>query len=50
MYQHGKVIEREKFYFGEHRPWTQEFHQENEPGYMKPDVAVEPIRDWSFFK
>lgn len=46
----GKVYKKENFYFGEHRPWTKEFYEENLPGSFHQEVLVEPIKDWSFFK
>ncbi|XP_039276995.1 probable 39S ribosomal protein L24, mitochondrial [Nilaparvata lugens] len=45
-----KTLEKEDFYFGEHRPWSDEFRNENSIAKKARIVHVEPIRDWSFFK
>lgn len=45
-----KVIKRETFTYGMHRPWTKEFYQENMPGkYVEKDV-VEPIKEWTIYR
>jgi len=45
-----RTIERKRFHFSMHRPWTSQFHQENEPGKLHPFIHVEPIKNWSFFR
>ncbi|XP_011707203.1 PREDICTED: probable 39S ribosomal protein L24, mitochondrial [Wasmannia auropunctata] len=45
-----RTIERKRFHFSIHRPWTHDFHRENAPGKMHPFIHVEPIKDWSFFR
>ncbi|XP_066152026.1 large ribosomal subunit protein uL24m [Euwallacea fornicatus] len=50
QYKPKAVIQRKKFYFGLHRPWTLEFKNQNQPGVYKPLVLVEPIKEWSFFR
>lgn len=50
QYKPNAVIQRKKFYFGVHRPWTMDFRNENEPGRLAPKVFVEPIKKWSFFR
>ncbi|KAL1513496.1 hypothetical protein ABEB36_002900 [Hypothenemus hampei] len=50
QYKPNAVIQRKKFYFGVHRPWTMEFKDENQPGRYHPKVFVEPVKDWSYFR
>ena len=50
QYVKGKVFKRKLFYFDEHRPWTQDFQDNNRPGTYKQRVLVKPVKDWSFFK
>lgn len=38
-----------RIHYGEHRPWTQDFKDENTPGRLPPQVLVEPIKEWSIF-
>ncbi|XP_026473668.1 probable 39S ribosomal protein L24, mitochondrial [Ctenocephalides felis] len=45
-----KEIKKRKFYFGAHRPWSQEFRQDNSPLDAKKKIFIEPIKDWSFFR
>ncbi|RWS31823.1 39S ribosomal protein L24-like protein [Leptotrombidium deliense] len=33
-----------------HRPWTQEFQEQNAPGVQHPKIYVEPIRDFYIFR
>lgn len=49
-YRPGAVVQRKKFYFGVHRPWTAEFRNDNAPGTLKPKVFIEPIKEWNFFR
>ncbi|XP_015908930.1 large ribosomal subunit protein uL24m [Parasteatoda tepidariorum] len=45
-----KVIKREVFTYGLHRPWTREFLEANLPGkYVEQDV-VEPIKEWTIYR
>lgn len=45
-----KVIKRETFTYGMHRPWTREFYEDNMPGKrVKPDI-VEPIKEWTIYR
>ncbi|KAK7083265.1 39S ribosomal protein L24, mitochondrial [Halocaridina rubra] len=49
--QYRKVqLKKKKYKFSVHRPWTQEFRDENWPGTQSPKVFVEPLLDWTFFK
>lgn len=50
QYKPNAVIERKKFYFSIHRPWTAQFRQENAPGRRVPKVFVEPVKEWSWFR
>lgn len=50
QYKPNAVIQRKKFKFGVHRPWTMEFKNENQPGMNHPKVFVEPLLEWSFFR
>ena len=45
-----KTIKKKYWYFGEHRPWTEEFKRENGPFSYKRTPMVQPIKDWSIFK
>lgn len=45
-----RTVERKKFFFNTHRPWTRPFYYHNAPGVMRKTVHVEPIKDWSFFR
>lgn len=46
----NRMLKREVFTYGIHRPWTQEFYEENRPGkYVKEDV-VEPLIRWNIFR
>ncbi|KAL0102056.1 hypothetical protein PUN28_018537 [Cardiocondyla obscurior] len=45
-----RTVERQRFHFSIHRPWTHSFYFDNKPGSYKPVVHVEPIKDWSFFR
>lgn len=49
--QYQKVqLKKKKFRFTTHRPWTQEFQQENPPGKQRKKVFLEPLLEWTFFK
>ncbi|KAF7267658.1 hypothetical protein GWI33_019147 [Rhynchophorus ferrugineus] len=48
-YRANAVIQRKKFYFSVHRPWTAEFRNDNAPGVYRPKVFVEPVKEWNFF-
>uniref|UniRef100_A0A6A7FSC8 Large ribosomal subunit protein uL24m n=1 Tax=Hirondellea gigas TaxID=1518452 RepID=A0A6A7FSC8_9CRUS len=50
QYAKDKVIKRRWFHFAEHRPWTQEFYNQNRPGTHRQEVLVEPVKEWNFFK
>lgn len=50
QYKPNAVIQRKKFYFDVHRPWTAQFRQDNAPGKHVPKVFVEPIKEWSWFR
>ncbi|XP_011158666.2 probable 39S ribosomal protein L24, mitochondrial [Solenopsis invicta] len=45
-----RTIERKRFHFSIHRPWTNEFHRDNAPRVSHQFVHVEPIKNWSFFR
>lgn len=45
-----RTIERRRFYFSIHRPWTNAFQRDNAPGKNQNYLYVEPIKDWSFFR
>ncbi|EZA48957.1 hypothetical protein DMN91_011855 [Ooceraea biroi] len=44
-----RTVERRRFRFSIHRPWTNYFHQDNAPGKID-FIYVEPIKNWSFFR
>jgi len=44
------TLKKKKYRFSVHRPWSQQFMQENIPGRQRKKVFVEPIVDWTFFK
>ncbi|CAH1954855.1 unnamed protein product [Acanthoscelides obtectus] len=50
QYKPNSVIQRKKFIFGVHRPWTYQFRDENFPGKMPKKIFVEPIKEWSHFR
>lgn len=50
QYKANAKIERKKYNFSVHRPWTHEFRSENEPGTLKSKVFLEPIKEWSHFR
>ncbi|EGI67503.1 PREDICTED: probable 39S ribosomal protein L24, mitochondrial [Acromyrmex echinatior] len=45
-----RKIERKRFHFSIHRPWTHQFHRDNAPSKLHKFIHVEPIKDWSFFR
>ncbi|KAG8187422.1 hypothetical protein JTE90_009497 [Oedothorax gibbosus] len=45
-----RVIKREVFTYGMHRPWEKEFYDENYPGKHITQDIVEPIKDWTIYK
>ncbi|XP_075217358.1 mitochondrial ribosomal protein L24 [Lycorma delicatula] len=45
-----KTLGRKDYYFGEFRPWSQRFKEDNVIGRRRPKVFIEPKKDWSFFK
>lgn len=45
-----KEITKKDWYYGEHRPWTSQFKEENAPGKKNPKVRVQPIKEWTLFK
>lgn len=45
-----RTMERERFWFGLQRPWTNAFQMENMPKKKINYVHVEPIKNWSFFR
>ncbi|XP_012522761.1 probable 39S ribosomal protein L24, mitochondrial [Monomorium pharaonis] len=45
-----RTIERKRFHFSIHRPWTTQFHKDNAPHANHSFIYVEPIKDWSFFR
>lgn len=45
-----KTVERQTFHFNLSRPWTHGFKDANQPGKFRPQVLVEPIKEWSFFR
>lgn len=49
-YKPNALIQRKKFRFSVHRPWTMQFKEENAPGKMHAKVFVEPIKQWSIFR
>lgn len=50
QYRPNAKIERTKFHFDVHRPWTQDFQMDNMPENHHAKVFVEPIKEWSFFR
>lgn len=49
-YRPNAVVQRKKFRFSVHRPWTMQFKEENSPGRLHAKVFVEPIKQWSVFR
>jgi len=45
-----RVIKRETFTYGMHRPWTKEFYEENMPGKKIKKDLVEPIKEWTIYR
>ncbi|KAK0161814.1 hypothetical protein PV327_008226 [Microctonus hyperodae] len=45
-----RTVQRTKWMFDKHRPWTTEFYMDNYPGKNVQPAIVEPIKDWSFFR
>lgn len=45
-----RVIKREVFTYGMHRPWTKEFYDENMPGKRIEKDLVEPIKEWTIYR
>ncbi|KAK2579464.1 hypothetical protein KPH14_010779 [Odynerus spinipes] len=45
-----RTIERKRYWFSVHRPWTNEFRLENTKNSLPDYIHVEPIKDWSFFR
>ncbi|XP_012223315.1 large ribosomal subunit protein uL24m [Linepithema humile] len=45
-----RTIERKRFHFSIHRPWTNNFYKDNAPGTKPLFIHVEPVKDWSFFR
>ncbi|KYN41527.1 putative 39S ribosomal protein L24, mitochondrial [Trachymyrmex septentrionalis] len=45
-----RTIEKKRFRFSIHRPWTYAFQRDNEPRKFPKFIHVEPIKDWSFFR
>lgn len=50
QYKPNAKLERKKYHFTVHRPWTGEFRNENESGKLREKVFVEPIKEWSHFR
>lgn len=48
-YQPKVVSYRNKPYYDIHRPWTNEFQDQNAPNVTHPTIYVEPIRNWFMF-
>ncbi|XP_059470726.1 large ribosomal subunit protein uL24m [Neocloeon triangulifer] len=46
----NRTRERVIFKFSEHRPWTQEFHQDNMLHKKFSRDLIEPVAEWSFFR
>ena len=44
-----KEVGRKKWNYGEHRPWTEQFKNENLPHKPYIDIPVEPIKNWNIF-
>ncbi|CAG5093367.1 Similar to mRpL24: Probable 39S ribosomal protein L24, partial [Cotesia congregata] len=45
-----RTLQRTKWQFTTHRPWTREFYFDNAPGKTVPVHYIEPIKEWSFFR
>nr|CAI5865236.1 unnamed protein product [Callosobruchus analis] len=50
QYKPNAVMQRKKFYFGVHRPWTHQFRDENYPKKCHKKIFIEPIKEWSHFR
>lgn len=50
QYKPNAVMQRKKFNFSVHRPWSQQFLNDNQARTHSPKVFVEPIKEWSFFR
>lgn len=50
QYKANAVVKKKKYHFSTHRPWTQQFWEENAPGKHHAKVFVEPIKEWSYFR
>ncbi|XP_023018392.2 mitochondrial ribosomal protein L24 [Leptinotarsa decemlineata] len=50
QYKPNTVVQRKKFLFSVHRPWTAQFRQDNAPGKLHAKIFVEPIKEWSHFR
>jgi len=48
--QGWKEVVRKDWNYGEHRPWTQAFKDDNQPGTRLRRIFVEPIKEWHIFK
>ncbi|XP_051162120.1 probable 39S ribosomal protein L24, mitochondrial [Leptopilina boulardi] len=45
-----RTVQRKKFNFSIHRPWTSEFSFDNSRNKSYQKVPIEPIKKWSFFR
>ena len=45
-----KEVKKRNWYYGEHRPWTDDFKRDNAPGSKKAMPIVQEIKEWKFFK
>jgi len=45
-----KELVKKTYNYGEHRPWTTAFKQDNAPNLRPKRIYVEPIKDWKIFK
>ncbi|KAJ6219953.1 hypothetical protein RDWZM_005765 [Blomia tropicalis] len=48
-YQPRVVRYRKRAYYDIHRPWTNEFKDQNAPNVKHPKIYVQPIKNWSMF-
>ena len=48
--QGWKEVTKRKWYYGENRPWTTQFQEENADGIRRPKIYVQPIKNWTLLK
>lgn len=50
VYGWKDLNKKTSWYYDEHRPWTDQFKNDNKPGQMKKPVPIQPIKEWMVFK